>query len=281
MKIHALNTATIHVKSRYVDAGDANRLTRLSRVLFDRTWRDIPVYMWVIEHPEGLIVIDVGESARVNELGYFPLLQMPYWRSQYRFHVTPERESGAQMRARGLSPDDVRWVILTHTHFDHTDALYHFPKAEVLLTRREHDDLFTFRSAHFAFPNKFPNNVRFRLIDFQPIPLGAFPQSYPLTQAGDVHLLPTPGHTPGHQSIALQQDGVIYFFGGDAAFDQPSLLADTIDAPAFNRHQVIATRDLIRQTAAQTPLIFLATHDPSTAQRLEQRIALNGERIPV
>ncbi|MCU0500059.1 MAG: hypothetical protein MUF87_22145 [Anaerolineae bacterium] len=56
---------------------------------------------------------------------------------------------------------------------------------------------------------------------------------------------------------------------------------DTIDAPAFNRHQVIATRALIRQTAEQSPLIFLATHDPATAHRLEKQIPLNGERVPV
>ena len=39
----------------------------------DRNWTDpMPIYAWLIEHPEGLIVVDTGESARVNEPGYPP-----------------------------------------------------------------------------------------------------------------------------------------------------------------------------------------------------------------
>src|SRR5688572_22645686 len=127
MKIHAIRTGSMDVKENYVDSKGGLRLLRLSSVLMDGDFTTIPIYAWVIEHPEGVIVIDTGETARVNQKDYFPVLQRPYWRSQYRFHVQPEDEIGPQLKRLGIAPGDVRWLILTHTHFDHTDALYTFP----------------------------------------------------------------------------------------------------------------------------------------------------------
>ena len=52
-----------------------------------------------------------------------------------RFRITAEQEIGPQLRARGLSPADVRWVVLTHLHQDHDGGLHHFPQAEVIVAR--------------------------------------------------------------------------------------------------------------------------------------------------
>jgi hypothetical protein len=36
---------------------------------------------------------------------------------------------------------------------------------------------------------------------------GPFPASWPLTQAGDMLLVPTEGHTHGHRSVVVRQPG--------------------------------------------------------------------------
>jgi glyoxylase-like metal-dependent hydrolase (beta-lactamase superfamily II) len=274
MRIHAIKTGQMTVKSNYVTAKGHNRLFRLTSALMDGTWREIPVYTWAIEHPEGVIVIDVGETSLVNRPDYFPLIERPYWTTQYEFHVRPEDEIGPQLRDRGIPPEDVRWVVMTHAHFDHSDALYHFPNSEVIFSRKELDDVYRYRSAHFAFPSKWPYWMKQRVIDYVPEPLGPFDQSYPLTQAGDVRIVPTPGHTMGHQSVILQAEGMTFFFGGDTSFDLPSLMNGTIDAPTFNAHALLQTRGRILDLAKDTPLIYLTTHDHQTERRLEQRMAL-------
>jgi glyoxylase-like metal-dependent hydrolase (beta-lactamase superfamily II) len=39
-------------------------------MLFDKDWTEWPpIYVWVIEHEEGLIVVDTGETSRVHERG--------------------------------------------------------------------------------------------------------------------------------------------------------------------------------------------------------------------
>lgn len=282
MRIHAILTCVMSVKRSYVQGKGRIRLFRLASVFFDSLFVDIPVYAWAIEHPEGTMVIDTGETARVNDPDYFPVLQRPYWTSQYRFKISPQDEIGPQLQARGIEPEAVRWLVLTHTHFDHSDALYHFPNAEVIVSRKEYHDAQTYRSAHFAFPSKWPHWLNPRQIDYVPERVGPFDRSFVLTKSGDVRIVPTPGHTMGHQSVILQDEGLSYFFGGDTSFDLPSLLNRTIDAPAFNSNALWDTRRRIINYAHDTPLVYLTTHDFETERRLSQRITLQvGAQQPV
>ena len=80
------------------------------------------------------------------------------------------------------------------------------------------------------------------LIDFAPQPFGPFPISYPLTRAGDVLLVPTPGHTSGHYSVIVLEEEHALFFAGDASYTQHLLLEHAVDG---------VTRDvaLYRQTS--------------------------------
>jgi glyoxylase-like metal-dependent hydrolase (beta-lactamase superfamily II) len=154
--------------------------------------------------------------------------------------------------------------------------MYHFPKAEFILSRKEHNDVYRYRSAHFAFPAKWPAWFKPRVITHQAAPVGPFSSSYPLTRAGDVWIVPTPGHTLGHQSVIVQDGGISYFFAGDTSFDQDSLLTDKMDAPTFNAPKARETRQRILSYARQTPLVYLTTHDFATEARLNARIPLIG-----
>ncbi|MBZ0299172.1 MAG: N-acyl homoserine lactonase family protein, partial [Anaerolineae bacterium] len=72
MNIHAIQTGTVQVKTRQ-RAGSGSGPLRLIHTLLDPNWtKPLPIYAWVIEHPEGVIVVDAGESARTAQPGYFP-----------------------------------------------------------------------------------------------------------------------------------------------------------------------------------------------------------------
>src|SRR5215216_2085332 len=177
----------------------------LLRVFAARRWTEpLPIRAWLIEHPEGLIVVDTGETSRVSEPGYLPRWH-PYYRVALREWVTREDEIGPQLRRLGFSPDDVRWVVLTHFHTDHAGSLAHFPNSEILSSKVDFEYSRGMRGRARGFlPQHWPQWFSPTLVEPGRRPFGPFPASTALTAAGDVHLLPTPGHTPGHLSVALE-----------------------------------------------------------------------------
>jgi hypothetical protein len=94
-----------------------------------------------------------------------------------------------------------------------------------------------------------------------------------LTIAGDVHLLPTPGHTPGHFSVALEDDDTVFFFAGDASYTEQLMVDGVLDGVTTD---VAGGRDSIariQELVATRPTVYLPTHDPVAPTRLAARKA--------
>jgi glyoxylase-like metal-dependent hydrolase (beta-lactamase superfamily II) len=274
MHIHAIQTGSVAIKTHQM-RGQGHGSLRLVNTLLDPKWTEpLPIYAWVIEHPEGLIVIDTGETARTAERGYFPWWH-PFFKLAARPEVHPEDEIGPQLRARGIAPGDVRWVVVTHLHTDHAGGLHHFPKATILVSRAEHQAASGFRGQINGYlPQHWPGWFAPQLIDFASQPLGVFPNSYTLTSAGDVHLVPTPGHTFGHLSVIMQEDEHALFFAGDTSYTQQLMLEQVIDGVTSYEALYQQTARQIRSYVQATPTIYLPSHDPASAQRLVDRTAI-------
>ena len=54
-----------------------------------------PIHAWLIEHPEGLILVDAGETHAARSSTFA------------EFHVTREDELDHQLKAAGVAPADV------------------------------------------------------------------------------------------------------------------------------------------------------------------------------
>lgn len=271
MRIHAIQTGSVAVKKRQ-QCGNGSGAVRLVNTLLDREWTEpLPIYAWVIEHPEGLIVVDAGETARTSEADYFPAWH-PYFKLGVRIKVEPEEEIGPQMRALGLSPDDVRWVVLTHLHTDHAGGLHHFPKSEILASRKEFEVASGFAGKLRGYlPHRRPAWFAPRLIDFAAEPYGPFSHSMALTKSNDVFLVPTEGHSVGHLSVIVAEPEVKFFFAGDASYSQQLMLDQAIDGVAPKERLARETLRRIAQYVEEQPTVYLPSHDPEAARRLKDR----------
>ena len=90
MKIHAIQTGTVAITTKWREGVGPWPAAGSCNTLLDREWTEpLPIYAFAIEHPEGVIVVDTGETARASQPGYFPR-----WQPFFRFAV---RE---QVRAR-------------------------------------------------------------------------------------------------------------------------------------------------------------------------------------
>lgn len=270
MRIHVVQTGTVAIKQ--VQRRGRASGNPILNILLDRTWTEpLPIYAFVIEHPEGLIVVDTGETARVAEPGYFPWWH-PYYRYGLQEWVQPEEEIGPQMRAIGFDPDDVRWVLLTHLHTDHAGGLAHFPKAEHLVSRREYMNAVGLIGMSRGFlPNRWPQWFRPTLIDMQPDPIEPFPSSYRVTQAGDVRFVATPGHTAGHLSVLVTAPEVTYMLAGDTSYTEELMLKEQIDGVTTDRETERRTLEQVHTFCRLTPTVYLPAHDPDTPDRLANR----------
>jgi glyoxylase-like metal-dependent hydrolase (beta-lactamase superfamily II) len=106
----------------------------------------------------------------------------------------------------GHRPEEIRWVINTHLHFDHAGGNTFadptgvvrpsFPNATYVVQRRElefarHTNE---RTAASYLPHNF-EGIDFRLVDGETEVLPG------------IRCLPTPGHVPYHQSILVESGG--------------------------------------------------------------------------
>src|SRR4051794_25179662 len=61
IKVHAVQTGLISVKENFLNQKGPGFLSKLNIVLGNTYARFMPIWVWVIEHPEGIIVIDTGD----------------------------------------------------------------------------------------------------------------------------------------------------------------------------------------------------------------------------
>ena len=281
MKIHAIQTGTVAVKTKQQE-GEETGFRRFINTLLDKEWTaPLPIYTWVIEHPEGLIVVDTGETALAAQPGYFPSWH-PYFKFGVKEWVHPEEEIGPQLRQIGISPKDVRWVLMTHLHTDHAGGLAHFPDSEILVSQTEYEIARGLSGRLRGYPNQhWPDWFSPRLVTFASTPFGPFPQSLTLTRAGDVHLVPTPGHTPGHLSVILEDIDQAYFFAGDTSYTQQIMVKQKVDGVAPDDASAKETLKHALQYVEQKNAVYLPSHDPDAGARLKSVQALKKMNFSV
>ena len=271
MEIHAIQTGTVAIKTRQVE-GVGQGIRRRLNMLLDREWtKPLPIYAFVIEHPEAVIVVDTGETARASDPGYYPAWH-PFYRYGIREWVEPEDEIGPQLTRLGIRPRDVRTVVLTHLHSDHAGGLHHFAGNEILASRRDLEVASGLLGRMRGYPNnRYPTWFDPTPVDLAPDPYGPFPESLKLTKAGDVTIVPVHGHTPGQIGVIVEEDDHAVFLAGDSSYTQELMLRGVVDGPSPDDRTARLTHQRIRAFTDETPTVYLVAHDPDTAARLAER----------
>lgn len=268
MKVYPIRTGSVQIKQVQRE----RRTGGLFRVLIDPTWTEwLPIFCWVIEHPEGVIVVDTGETSKTANADYFPRWH-PFFQRAVRMQVKPEEEIGPQLTAMGIRPSDVRTVVLTHFHTDHAGGLHHFADSQILVSGKDWKlaDGFLGKVRGYV-PQHWPPWFAPTPIEFHPDPVGPFERSSKVTQAGDVVVVPTPGHTPAHVSVIVRTEGVSYFLAGDTSYTEQLLLERRPDGVSPKPQVTLDTMGRILRYAEETATVYLPSHDAECPERLERR----------
>ncbi len=224
--------------------------------------------IYAIEHRDGVILVDSGASASLKSLPRWH----PYFRLAVRFEIEPEEEAGPKLRAIGIGAADVKRVVLTHLHIDHDAGLATFPGSEILVSPGELATASGIAGQIRGYlPQRWPMSFDPKPLVLDAGPYGPFPQSKRLTADGAVIVVATPGHTPNHLSVVVEDGDAAIFIAGDASYNEATMLAQEIDGVSADETEAASTLRAIKAFVGSRPTIYLPAHDPDAARRLAER----------
>lgn len=272
VKLYGFNTGKLAIKKSALTSKKPGLLSTLFSFRDKAFGEWLPIWAWLLVHPEGNFLIDTGLSSDVNREGYFKNLDFVskhYFEHQMKFEVSRNNEIDFHLQKVGVKPESISKIILTHLHIDHVGGTKHFPNTPIVVSEKE------WKTKDGAFPKLFPPNLNIQTISLND-KLAFWNDCHYLTKNKDLVLLSTPGHTRGHVSIAfISKEKRMYLFGGDVAYTSERLVNKTFSATIHNHKANIESCDKVLELANNFKVIFLPTHDAENAQKLKINEELN------
>ena len=176
--------------SQWTEADAHNRIALATRSL-------------LVESRDGLVLIEAGYGDK--------------WSDRERAMYELERRTAVDALAElSVDPRDIAHVVLTHLHFDHAAGLTRagaagpepvFPNARIHVQRQE---------GHDALANRSTMTKTYFRSHLDPVATSVELHDGACTPLAGITLIPTAGHTWGHQSILLEGPGDPTVYLGDA-----------------------------------------------------------------
>ena len=168
--------------------------------------------------------------------------------------ITPEDDIIPQLAGIGVQPDDIKIVALSHLHYDHCGGIEFFPKARFLVQEIE------LRFAHWPgvyqrsiyVPADFDHDVAWRELR----------GTHDVFGDGRVVLHPTPGHTPGHQSMFVGLDEQPLVLCADAAYTAYTMEQRALPGIVWSADAMVESWDLLDDLVDRHGARLIYTHDP-------------------
>lgn len=192
------------------------------------------------------------------------------------YGIDHDRAIGDALREVGLAPEAIDTVVMSHLHFDHSGGTTQrttggsiepvFRHARHVVQRREWQDAISPHERNRA--SYLPENIEplaglLRLADGEE------------EVAPGVTVLPTPGHTAGHQSVLVgDADGPRVLFLGDVVPTSVHLRLPYIMAYDLEPARTLETKRALLGRAVSERWTVVWGHDPDHGAG---RLALDGD----
>ncbi|MFB6206481.1 MAG: N-acyl homoserine lactonase family protein [Haloglomus sp.] len=215
---------------------------------------------YLVDHPEGTVVIDTGLSHE--------LLDAPAEYGQHgaefmeaflpTIDYGPDQHPRSHLEDAGYDPADVDYVVMTHLHSDHAGHMDTFPEAEFLIQQAE------LRYAHWPVPVQevFYLEGDFDMLRGDNYDVTPLAGAYDVFGDGSVRTVPTPGHTPGHQSVVIElpEAGTVVL-GADIAHNQDGYDREHLASFNWDLKQSVESLREIKALARREDATVTVTHD--------------------
>ncbi len=266
VKVHALCTGTVAVKQNFRTKNSIGELAKINILLGSHYTEYMPIWVWVIEHPDGLIIIDTGEISAIGNQGKYLADESRFMRYFFKhgakFNVGETDELNHRLASINLKTKDVKLVVLTHLHLDHTDGLKFFKEAEIIVGEHE------YKHPNGNMPTTYPSWFKPNPVLYKKNKVDIFDEAFPISLAEDLLYVPTPGHTAGHSSVIFKTDEFDIIFAGDTSYNQEQVLKGELAGINADYSKSIGTYNNLMAYATAHRTIYLPSHDGNAGNRL-------------
>ncbi len=216
---------------------------------------------YLIKHGSDILIWDTGvPEATIDDPNGWSTLP-----SLIVYHLN--KTISSQLAQIGLTPADVKYVLVSHTHGDHIGNIGLFPDATVVMQKAEYDWI---NSPPPADPNINTLVILARKLLGQPRRLELVTGDIDFFRDGSVRLISTPGHTPGSQSLMvhLAKTGYVVL-SGDVVHFESNFEHDIVPALNVDKAKSIASMDRVRELMKQYNATMFINHDKRQTDTLK------------
>jgi N-acyl homoserine lactone hydrolase len=155
-----------------------------------------------------------------------------------------------------VTPDQVKYVGISHFHADHTGQLTPFTQETLLIGKGNWDQIIS------PTPMQGANVAGFKSWIDEKRKVEPLTADKDVFGDGSVLVLRMPGHTPGHSGllVRLKEMGPV-LLSGDAAHFHENYERNGVPSFNFDRAATVASIERIKQSAVNLKATFIIQHD--------------------
>ena len=268
MKIHVLHTGEVRVSPYLPFGGDNCNLLKASGMTTPKEdWIWLPVSVYLIEHPQGLILVDTGWHRDMSPEGvYDKAAQIKSLGSRVLYNVNqgqiPLGEAvDEQLETMGIKPADLDYVLLTHLDCDHANGLRAVKDAKHIIVAQEELDCAR-KNGLIRYKKKWWEGVDLQTIEWNGTE-GPAGKSFDLFGDGSVKMINIPGHCDGLCAVKItREDGKFVLLFSDGGYATKSWKEMITSGVSLDKGMQRKSLQWIREQSLDPDCIeSLATHD--------------------
>jgi LDH2 family malate/lactate/ureidoglycolate dehydrogenase/glyoxylase-like metal-dependent hydrolase (beta-lactamase superfamily II) len=200
-----------------------------------------PYLLYLVEHPHGRVLVDTGLHTKWQSTG------------DGRIEVEEADDVVSVLARAGVAPEQVEHVVASHLHYDHAGGLRFFPHATVWVQAAE---------LRFAYAPAVYQRELYDRDDFDhPLRWRELDGGHDVFGDGAVTIIPTPGHTPGHQSVCVELPSGLLVLAADASYLDATMRARRLPGVVWNPDAMVASWVALEKLESDHGARLIFTHE--------------------
>ena len=202
-------------------------------------------------------LIDTGEEVILVDTGFQNDMKAPAKKLGGPLYMGEKLKDYTEAFAElGYKPEQVKKILITHKHPDHTAALQYFPNAKVYISPEDADAM------------KLPEGGKIIRAEYKES-FKNFPRAQKVSDG--IWFIEAKGHTKGNSIIIAENEGLFYMMHGDVTYCDAALKANKLSIVFEDKDAARETLDRVRQFIMDNPTVYLSTHCPEGYENLEMK----------